>query len=162
MTRYEQAQIDLWQARDLVARSQAMAGIAGEQIAIAQAGVDKAQQQVKAVQDQIAAKQKEIADEDSFFTQASDFFGGIKESLTSLVPLAQRVAADDSAASAASGSDLLGILEKSSSGGGAAAKDAAVETLGSGAAFAVGFAAFAYTGYSSMQSMADAYAGRAD
>jgi hypothetical protein len=162
MTRYEQAQIDLWQARDLVARSQAMVGIAAEQIAIAQAGVDKAQQQVKAVQDQIAAKQKEIADEDSFFSEASDFFGGIKDSLTSLVPLAQRVAADDSAASAASGSDLIGILEKSSSGGGAAAKDAAVETLGSGAAFAVGFAAFAYTGYSSMQSMADTYAKRAD
>jgi len=161
-TRFEQAQIDVWQARDLVARSTAMAGIAGEQIAIAKDGVDKAQAQVKAVQDQIAAKQKEIADKNSLFSQFSDFFGGIKDSVTSLVPLAQKVAADDGAASSVSGADLLGILEKGASGGGSAAKDAAVDVLGSGAGLAVGFVAFAYTGYSSMQSMADAYAKRDD
>lgn len=156
MTRYEQAQIDLWQAQDLVKRAQASAGMAAEQIAIAQAGVDKAQEQVKAVQDQIAAKQKEIADKDSFFSQVSDYFSGVKDSLTGLVPLAQKVAADDSAASTVSGTDLLGILEKGASGGGTAAKDAAISTLGSGAAMMIGFGAFAYTSYSSMQSMADA------
>jgi hypothetical protein len=162
MTRYEQAQIDVWQARDLVDRSKAMVGIAGEQIAIAQVGVAKAQAQVKAVQDQIAAKQKEIADEDSFFSQASDFFGGIKDSFTALVPLAQKVAVDDGGAGAVSSSDLLGILEKGATGGGSAANAAAIEVLGSGAGLAVGFGAFAYAGYSSMQSMADAYAKRAD
>jgi hypothetical protein len=156
MTRYEEAQIDMWQAQDLVKRAQASAGIASEQIAIAQDGVTKAQAQVKAVQDQIAAKQKEIADKDSFFSQASDYFSGIKDSLTALVPLAQKVAADDSPAGVASGDDLLGILEKGVSGGGSAAQDAATATLGSGAAMVIGFGAFVYTSYSSMQSMADA------
>jgi hypothetical protein len=162
MTRYEQAQIEVWQARDLVARSQAMAGIATEQIAIAQAGVDKAQAQVKAVQDQITAKQKEIADEDSFFSQVKDFFGGVKDSIKSLVPMVEKVAAGDGAASAASGSDLLGIIGQGASGGAGGAENAAAATLGSGAGLAVGFGVFAYAGYTSMQSMADAYAKRAD
>jgi Tc toxin complex TcA C-terminal TcB-binding domain len=162
MARYEQAQIDVWQARDLVDRSQAMAGIAEEQIAIAQAGVDKAQAQVKAVQDQIAAKQKEIADEDSFFSQVKDFVGGIKDSVKSLVPAVEKVAAGDGAASVASGSDLLGILGQGASGGAEGAESAAAATLGSGAGLAVGFGVFAYAGYTSMQSMADAYAKRAD
>jgi Tc toxin complex TcA C-terminal TcB-binding domain len=162
MTRYEQAQIEVWQARDLVARSQAMTGIATEQIAIAQVGVDKAQAQVKAVQDQIAAKQKEIADEDSFFSQAKDFFGGMKDSIKSLVPMVEKVAAGDGAASIASGSDILGIIGQGASGGAGGAENAAVATLGSGAGLAVGFGVFAYAGYTSMQSMADAYAKRAD
>jgi hypothetical protein len=160
MTRYEQALIDLWQTQSLVKKAEASAGIAQEHIAIAQAGVDKAQEQVAAVQAQIAAKQKEIADKSSLFEQFSDFFGGIKDSLTGMVPLAQKVMADDSAAGAVTGDQMLDILGKGASGGATGAKDAAIETLGSGAGLMIGFGAFAYTSYTSMQSMADAAAKR--
>jgi hypothetical protein len=157
MTRYEQALIELWQTQSLVKKAQASAGIAQEHIAIAQAGVDKAQEQVAAVQAQITAKEKEIADKNSLFSQFSDYFSGVKDSLQGMVPLAKKVMADDGgAAGTVSGDEMLDIFSKGASGGTSASEEAAAATLGSGAAFMIGFGAFAYTSYTSMQSMADA------
>ncbi len=152
--KYEQARIDILQTQNLLKRAVASQGIAAEHQELAKVGVGKAEEQVKAVEVEIARKRAEAADADSFFGQAKAFFGGIKDSLTNMVPLAKGVAGDEAAASSVSGEQLLGIL-KSSTGGGAAAKEAATATLGSGAALAIGFGAFAYYGYTSMSSMAD-------
>ena len=109
---------------------------------------------------QIAAKKQEIADADSFFGQAEDFFGGMKDSLSGLASSGKAVMADDSAAGSVSGEQLVAMLGKSS-GGASAGKEAMVATLGSGAAMTLGFAAFAYYGYTTMGGMADAAARRA-
>ncbi len=154
-TRFEQGLIEGWQAAAMVQKAQAGVGIAAEQIGIAQAGVARAQEQVAAVQAQIAAKKKEIADKSSLFSQAEDFFGGMKDSLSSLASAGKGVMTEDAAASSVSSEELVAMLGKSS-GGGAAAKEAAVATLGSGAALTLGFGAFAYYGYVSMSGMADA------
>jgi hypothetical protein len=158
-TRFEQATIEGWQTAAMVKKAQAGAGIAAEQIAIANVGVAKAQEQVAAVKAQIAAKKQEIEDADSFFGQAEDFFGGMKDSLSGLASAGKGVMSDDSAAGSVSGEQLLAMFGKSS-GGGAAAKDAMVATLGSGAALTLGFGAFAYYGYTTMSGMADAAAKR--
>jgi hypothetical protein len=114
---YEAAKLDSFHVQNLVKRAQAEAGIAAEQIQIANAGVQKAQDQVTAVQKQIAAKQAEIADEDSFFNQVSDFFGGIKDSLGGMVSAGQKLMTDDSAAGVASSDQLAGIFSAGASGG---------------------------------------------
>jgi hypothetical protein len=154
-TRFEQATIEGWQAAAMVKKAEAGAGIAAENIEIAKVGVAKAQEQVAAVQAQIAAKQQEIADADSFFGQAEDFFGGMKDSLSGLASAAKGVMADSSAAGSVSGEQLVAMLGKSS-GGASAAKEAMTSTLGSGAGMTLGFAAFAYYGYTTMGGMADA------
>jgi len=158
LTRLEQAQIELWQTQALVKKADASARIANEQIEIAKDGVTKAQAQVTAVEQQIAAKEAEIADKNSLFSQFSDYLSGVKDSLEGMVPLAEKVVAGDSAAAGGSVSlgDLAGIASKTSSGGAAAGEDAAAAALGSGAAFLVGYGAFAYTSYQSMSAMADA------
>jgi hypothetical protein len=134
-------------------------GIAAEQIEISKAGVTKAQEGVTAVKAQIEAKKKEIEEADSFFGQAEDFFGGMKDSLSGLASAAKGVMSDDSAASSVSSEQLLAMLGKST-GGASAAKEAMVATLGSGAAMTLGFAAFAYYGYTTMDGMAEAAAKR--
>jgi hypothetical protein len=162
MTRYEQALIELWQTQSLVKKAQASSGIAGEHVAIAQVGEDKAKEQVAAVQAQIAAKQKEIADKDSLFSQFSDYLSGAKDALQGMVPLAQKVMADDSAASSSgvTGEQMMDIFSKGASGGAGASEDAAAAALGSGAAFMVGYGAFVYASYTSMEGMASADAKR--
>jgi hypothetical protein len=159
-TRFEQAVIEGWQAAAMVQKAQAAAGIAGEQIEIAKAGVAKAQEQVAAVNAQIAAKQAEIADADSFFGQAKAFFGGIKDTLTGMVPLAEKAGNDQSpAGGSVSSGQLLALIGKST-GGASASEGAAAAALGSGAALTIGFGAFAYYGYTTMEGMADAAARR--
>src|SRR5262249_39742013 len=91
-----------------------------------------------------------------FFSQLSDFFSGAKDALTGMVPLAQKVMADESPAGAVTGQQLLTIFEKGATDGGAAAKDAATATLGSGARLAMGYGAFFYASYTSMSAMVDA------
>jgi hypothetical protein len=158
-SRFEQATIEGWQTAAIVKKAEAGAGIAAEQIEIAKAGVAKAQEQVAAVKAQIEAKKKEIEDADSFFSQAEAFFGGMKDSLSGLASAAKGVMTDSSAAGSVSGEQLLGMLGKSA-GGASAAKEAMVATLGSGAALTLGFGAFAYYGYTSMEGMAEAAAKR--
>ena len=51
---------------------------------------------------------------------------------------------------------MLDIFSKGASGGSGAAQDAAVATLGSGAGFLVGYGAFVYASYNSMEAMASA------
>ena len=154
-TRFEQATIEGWQATAMVKKAEAGAVIAKEQIEIAKAGVSKAQEQVTAVKAQIEAKKKEIADSSSLFSQAEDFFGGMKDSLSGLASAGKGVMNDNSAASSVSSEELIAMMGKSS-GGASAAKEAMVATLGSGAALTLGFGAFAYYGYTTMQGMADA------
>ena len=162
MTRYEQALIELWQTQSLVKKANASSGIASEHVAIAQAGVDKAKEQVAAVKAQIAAKQAEIADKNSLFSQFSDYLSGAKDALQGLVPLAGKMMAEESAGGAAASSDgvtgeqMLSIFSKGASGGSSGASDAAAATLGSGAAFMVGYGAFVYASYTSMDAMASA------
>jgi len=159
-TRFEQATIEGWQAATMVKRAKASAGIAAEQVHIAQAGVAKAEEQVKAVEAQIAAKKQEIADADSLFGQAKAFFGGMKDSLSGMVPLAEKAGNDTSpATSGVDNKQLMALLSKSTSGA-SASKEAAAAALGSGAALTIGFAAFAYYGYTTMDGMADAAARR--
>lgn len=159
MMKFEQAQIEAWQTNALLKKAEASAVIAGEHIEIAKVGVGKAQEQVAQVKAQIAAKQQEIADSNSFFNQFKTFFGGMKDSITGMVPLADKVMNDDTPASSVSGDQLKAILTKSLSST-SAGKEAAVAALGSGAAMAIGFGVFAYAGYSSMSSMADTIAQR--
>jgi hypothetical protein len=162
MTHYEQALIELWQTQSLMKKAQASSGIASEHVAIAQVGVDKAKEQVTAVQAQIAAKQKEIADKNSLFEQFSDYLSGAKDALTGMVPLAQKVMAEDSAASSSgvTGEQMMNIFSKGASGGAGGAEEAASTALGSGAAFMVGYGAFVYASYNSMEAMASASAKR--
>ena len=155
-TRYEQALIDLWHTRSLVKKAEASGGIATEHEAIAQVGVDKAKEQVAAVQAQIAAKQQEIADKDSIFEQFKDYLGGAKDAITGMVPLAQKVMAEDSAAGAVTGDQMLGIAKAGFSGGASGAENAAVATLGSGMGLMVGFGTFVYASYTSMEAMEEA------
>lgn len=161
MTRYEQALIELWQTQSLVKKANASSGIASEHVAIAQDGVGKAKEQVAAVQAQIAAKQKEIADKSSLFNQFSDYLSGAKDALQGLVPLAGKVMAEEGGGAAAAGDgvtgeQMLSIFSKGASGGSSGASDAAAATLGSGAAFMVGYGAFVYASYTSMDAMASA------
>ena len=160
MTRYEQALIELWQTQSLVKKANASSGIAAEHVAIAQAGVDKAKEQVAAVQAQIAAKQKEIADKNSLFNQFSDYLSGAKDALQGMVPLAGKVMAEEGGGAAAgdgvTGDQMLSIFSKGASSGSSGASDAAAATLGSGAAFLVGYGAFVYASYNSMDAMASA------
>jgi hypothetical protein len=162
MTRYEQAVIELWQTQSLVKKAQASSGIAAEHVAIAQVGVDKAKEQVAAVEAQIVAKQKEIADKDNFFEQFTDYLSGAKDALEGMVPLAKKEieGGGTSPASAVTGEQMLAIFGKGFSGGAGGAKEAAVATLGSGAAMVIGYGVFAYASYTSMEAMADAYAKR--
>jgi hypothetical protein len=155
MTRFEQAQIEGWQTTALLKKAEASAGIATEHIEIAKFGVAKAQEQVAAVKAQIAAKQQEIADADDFFSQAKDFFGGMKDAVAGMIPLAEKVGGGQSPAQAVTGAQLQGILTKTLTST-TAGKEAAVAALGSGAALTIGFGAFAYAGYTSLSSMADA------
>jgi hypothetical protein len=159
MMKFEQAQIEAWQTNALLKKAEASKVIAGEHIEIAKVGVAKAQEQVAQVKAQITAKQQEIADSNSFFSQLSSFFGGMKDSITGMVPLADKVMNDDTPASSVSGDQLKLILTKSLSST-AGGKEAAAAALGSGAALAIGFGAFAYAGYTSMSSMADTIAKR--
>jgi hypothetical protein len=162
MTRYEQALIELWQTQSLVKKANASSGIASEHVAIAQVGVDKAKEQVAAVQAQIAAKKAEIADKNSLFNQFSDYLSGAKDALEGMVPLAGKVMAEEGGGGAAAAGDgvtgeqMLGIFSKGASGGSSGASDAAAATLGSGAAFLVGYGAFVYASYTSMDAMATA------
>lgn len=165
VTRYEQALIELWQTQALVKKANASSGIAAERVAIAQVGVDKAKEQVAAVQAQIAAKQAEIADKNSLFNQFSDYLSGAKDALQGLVPLAGKMMAEESAGGAAAGDGVTGeqmldIFSKGASSGSSGASDAAASALGSGAAFLVGYGAFVYASYTSMDGMASAAAKR--
>ena len=83
----------------------------------------------------------------------------MKDSLSGLASAGKGVMADSSAAGSVSGEQLVAMLGKSS-GGASAAKEAMVATLGSGAALTIGFGAFAYYGYTTMDGMADAAAKR--
>ena len=129
MVRFEEAQIEGWQVAAMVKKATAGVNIAAEQIEIAKAGVAKAQAQVAEVQAQIAAKQKEIADKDSFFGQAKDFYAGMKDSFTGMMSAGKTATAEGS--------------ETSMDGAG-------------GAGIALAYVAFAYYGYTTMSSMADA------
>ncbi|HEY4367007.1 MAG TPA: hypothetical protein VGN07_07195, partial [Steroidobacteraceae bacterium] len=159
-TRFEQATIEGWQATMMVKKAEASVGIATEHAEIAKVGVAKAQEQVAAVKAQIEAKKKEIADAGSLFGQAKDFFGGIKDSLTGMVPLAEKAGNDQSAAGGSPTNEQLMTLAGKSFNGASASQDATAAALGSGAALTLGFAAFAYYGYTTMQGMADAMAKR--
>lgn len=159
-TRFESALIEGWQTAAMVKKAEASAGIANEQIEIAKSGVAKAQEQVAIVKAQIEAKKKEIADADSFFGQAKDFFGGIKDSLKGMVPLAEKAGNDQSPAGGSPTTDQLLALAGKSTQGASASSEATAAALGSGAALTLGFAAFAYYGYTTMSGMADAMARR--
>lgn len=157
MTRLEQGQIELWQTRALVTKAQASAGIAGEHVEIAKAGVAKANEQVAAVQAQIAAKKGEIADHDSLFGEFKDYLAGVKDSAEGMLPLAKKViSGGELAAGTVDAESIAGIVAKGFSGGTASAEQAAASTLGSGAAFMIGYGAFVYVSYQTMQGMADA------
>ena len=156
LIRVEQADIDYAQTQAMMSKAEAAAGIATQLEVIAQSEVDKARDQLKAIESQIAAKKAEIADKSSFITQAGDFLTGMKESIKELVPLGRGL--DDQApAQAGTDAELASALEKITKAGSVAdAEQLTAGSLGSGAAFMIGYGAFVYTGYTSMSSMADA------
>jgi hypothetical protein len=129
LVHFEQAQIEGWQVAAMVQKATASVNIATEQIEIAKAGVARAQAQVAEVQAQIAAKQKEMADKDSFFGQAKDFYAGMKDTFTGMMDAGKAATAEGS--------------ETSMDGAG-------------GMGIAGAYVAFAYYGYTTMSSMADA------
>lgn len=159
-TRFEQAQIERWQATALVAKGEAGLTIAQERTEIAKAGVTKARQQVAAVEAQITAKKKEIEEANSIVGQFTGFLSGIKESMEGLVSSAQTL---DGAAGAAGGAQSGGAAKAAAAkgiGGTAGAKDALVAKLGAGAGMTFAFGAFAYAGIMGIKSLGDAAAKR--
>jgi hypothetical protein len=152
--RFEQSQIDAWQARALSKKAAASTGIATEHQEIAKFAVDRAKEQVAAVEAQIAAKQAEIADHDSFFGQWSDYISGIKDSIEGVIPIADKVVTAAGGSSSVQGGEFAAALGKNFSGGGGAG------SLGTSLAPMVGFGVFAYVSYSSMSAMEAAAAKR--
>ncbi|MCC6287937.1 MAG: hypothetical protein IT249_08630 [Chitinophagaceae bacterium] len=158
MQKYEQAIIDEMTATLMVEKASYSIKIAAEQVEIANFNVGEAQKQVDNVKAQIAAKQKEIADADGFFEQAKTFFGGMKDAAEGLGKsfLGEMEAGGEAAAG--SGSMDWGAMYKVISSKGSTS--AATAGLTGGMAIMAGYGAFAYAGYTSMQSMADAAAKR--
>lgn len=155
--RFEEGQMERWRAKALVTRADAVMKIAEERVGIAQADVANAQEQVNAVLAKIRAKEQEIADADGFFSQVKTFFGGVKDSLTDLMPLAKKIiAGEGGAAGVVTADQMLTIFEKGIAGGGSKASEEAVGLLGAGGGFVVGMGSFVYSGYQTMEAMADA------
>lgn len=150
---YEQSQLDMMQAVNLLQKSQASIHIAQENIALATVDVDKAKAQVKEVEQAITAKQQEVNDDESFFKQFKDYLSGAKDSITGLLPLAKANANDSSPAASLGSSEITAAISTGFDKG--LVKGAA--TLGSGAAVLGGMAVFVYASYTSMQGMEAAY-----
>ncbi|HET6346267.1 MAG TPA: hypothetical protein VFH51_15140, partial [Myxococcota bacterium] len=85
LSRIEQLDLDILAAHAQLKKAQAAAQITGEQIKIAETGVQAAQRLVREVERQITAKQEEIADAESFFGQYSAYLGGLKNNVASII-----------------------------------------------------------------------------
>lgn len=151
--RFEDAQIETWRTEALGTKAGAAVAIAGERSEIAKVDVAKAEAQVKAVEAQIAAKQAEINDADSLFNQFKTFLGGIKDAAGGLGEAGLKVLKDDSPAQQIGAKEIGAALGKAVEGGSA---KAAVAGLGTGFGMAFAFGAFAYAGYTGIQSIVDA------
>jgi hypothetical protein len=159
--RLDQLTVSETTTRTLVAKSSAAISIAQEQQKIAEFAVGEAQKQVDAINPQNAAKKAEIAKKESFFEQAKDFAGGMKDSVMKLGDMAFAGEAAPEAASVGklSTGDILSLGFKVGT---------ASNVMGAGASALVGAAgvagpvgAFLYAGVTSMGSLADAIAKRA-
>jgi hypothetical protein len=160
MQQLDELTVNEMTARTMVTKATAALQIAKEQQKIAEYHVGEAQKQVEAVKAQIAAKRAEIAKKDSIFEQYKDFAEGMKDSVGNLAKVAFAGEGDPGAAGATSltTGDLFKFATKLG-----AVNDAggAASAFGSAGAVAGPFAAFIYSGVSSMISLADASAKRA-
>ncbi|QBJ96010.1 hypothetical protein ERC79_08520 [Rhodococcus sp. ABRD24] len=154
LSRVEQADLDQMAAKAQERRAQAAVVIAAEQVEIAKAGVAVAQKLVSDVDKLIAAKESEIADKNSIFNQFSDYFSGMKSSVSSMVDVGKTASEGYTAVSTSGVGEALGL-------GANAGTTAAANTSGLGSAMGGlgvvgGFAAFAVLSTTALQGMADA------
>lgn len=157
LSRVEQLDLDMLAAKAQQKKAQATVGIAAEQVEIAKAGVAVANKLVTDVQKLITAKQAEIDDSNSIFSQFSDYFKGMKSSVSSMVDIGKGASEGYTSLSTSGVGDALGLGESGGAGGGAAASESA--GLGSalgGLGVVGGFAAFAVLSTTTLQGMADA------
>lgn len=158
LSRVEQLDLDMLAAKAQERKAAATVQISTELVEIAKAGVVVAQKVVADVQKLIAAKQAEIADKNSIFSQFSDYFSGMKSSISSLVDTGKSASEGYTALSGSSAGDALGLGGGAGEGAGAGA---GAETVGLGSAaggLAVlgGYGAFVVLSTTTLQGMADA------
>lgn len=160
MQQLDQLTVSEMTARAMVNKATAAITIAQEQQKIAEFNVGEAQKQVDAINGQIAAKKAEIAKKDSFFEQAIDFAGGMKDSIGKLGEMAFAGESDPQAASAKglSTGEILSLGFKV--GTASNVLGGASSALAGGAGVAGPFGAFLYAGVTSISSLADAIAKR--
>jgi Tc toxin complex TcA C-terminal TcB-binding domain len=140
--RIEQAIIDQIQTTGLLQRAQIQAAIAQQQAGIAADDIVVAQAQVGAVNQLITGKEQEIADHDSFFGQLSDYISGV---ISAVSPVPQ---AYDSYTKVFVGSDYKALIEESG--------------LSGAGVIMAGYGAFIYASTVSLSSMAAAQNQRQD
>ncbi|PRZ41697.1 hypothetical protein CLV47_10856 [Antricoccus suffuscus] len=156
--RVEQLDLDMLAAKAQEQKAAATVQISTELVEIAKAGVVVAQKAVADVQKLIAAKKAEIEDKNSIFSQFSDYFSGMKSSVSSLVDTGKSVSEGYSALSGSSAGEALG-LGQGTGGGAGAGGGAEAAGLGSAAGgFAVlgAYGAFVVLSTTTLQGMADA------
>lgn len=157
MQKYEQSVIDQMTAQNMVEKASYAIQIAAEQVELVDFAVGEAEKQVVNVKAQIEAKRKEIKDADGFFEQVKSFFGGMKDAAVGLGKSFLGEMETGAAAGGAGGMDWKAMYKVVSSKG---ATGASAAGLTGGMALMAGYGAFAYAGYMSMSSMADAAAKR--
>jgi Tc toxin complex TcA C-terminal TcB-binding domain len=158
LSRVEQSDLDMLLAKAQQRKARATVAIAAEQVEIAKSGVVVAQKMVTDVEKAIAAKQAEIDDANSIFSQFSDYFDGMKSSISSMIDVGKGASEGWTSLSTSGVGDALGLGE---AGGGAGAAGGATESVGLGSAMGGlgvvgGFAAFAVLSTTTLQGMADA------
>lgn len=150
ITRLEQLDLDVLAARAQQNKARAQTQIAAEQVEISKAGIAVAQRLVKDVEARIEEKRKEIEDHNSLIGQFSDYFKGMKDTVSSIVDVGK---------GAKEGATTLGVVSEEEI-------KVAMKQLGSEAVSGVGvgggvavlgaFGAFTALSVVTLQGMADA------
>lgn len=154
--RVEQLDLDLLAAKAQEQKARATVAIAAEQIEIAKAGVVVAKKLVTDVEKLIAAKRAEIEDANSIFSQFSDYFSGMKSSVSSMVDIGKGASEGYASLSTSGAGEALGLGGQGTGGAAAGSQTASLGSAMGGLAVVGGFAAFAVLSTTTLQGMADA------
>lgn len=154
--RVEHLDLDLLAAKAQERKARATVAISGEQVEIAKAGVVHARRLAADVEKLISAKRAEIEDTNSLFAQFSDYFSGMKSSVSSIVDIGKSASSGWTSLSTSGIGEALGLGPGAGAGAGAGAQAVGLGSALSGLAVVGGFAAFAVLSTTTLQGMADA------
>ena len=154
--RVEQLDLDLLSAKAQERKAVVTVQISTELVEIAKAGVVVAQKVVADVEKMIAAKRAEIEDKNSIFSQFSDYFSGMKSSVSSLVDTGKSASEGYSALSGSSAGEALGLGGGPGGGAGAGAETVGLGSAAGGFAVLGAYGAFVVLSTTTLQGMADA------